>query len=210
MVRAAILDDYQNVAFKLADWSAISKDVEVKVFNSPIGGDDAVIKALQGFAIVNMMRERTPFNRKVIEGLPELKLLITTGARPLIPAIDGLLSVPYLTYEHIFDNKKLPRSMIAVGGGPISAEIAQAYQRLGSEVTVVADNFLPKEDPDVRQIMQNILEREGIQFVWGRASAVRKEGEQFVVSTGNEEACRTRSQQLPLQTISASGGGFLV
>ena len=81
MVRAAILDDYQNVALKLADWSAISKDVEVKVFNSPIGGDDAVIKALQGFAIVNMMRERTPFNRKVIEDLPELKLLITTGAR---------------------------------------------------------------------------------------------------------------------------------
>jgi phosphoglycerate dehydrogenase-like enzyme len=81
MVRAAILDDYQNVALKLADWSSISKDVEVKVFNAPLGNDDAVIKALQGFAIVNMMRERTPFLRKVIEGLPDLKLLITTGAR---------------------------------------------------------------------------------------------------------------------------------
>jgi phosphoglycerate dehydrogenase-like enzyme len=81
MVKAAILDDYQNVALKFADWSAVSKDVEVKVFNAPIGGDDAVIKALQGFTIVNMMRERTPFNRKVIEGLPDLKLLITTGGR---------------------------------------------------------------------------------------------------------------------------------
>ena len=81
MLRAAILDDYQNVALTLTDWSPISKDVEVRVFNDPIGDDDAVIKALQGFAIVNMMRERTPFNRKVIEGLPELKLLITTGAR---------------------------------------------------------------------------------------------------------------------------------
>jgi len=81
MLRAAILDDYQNVALKLADWSSISKDVETKIFTAPLGGDDAVIKALQGFAIVNMMRERTPFNRKVIEGLPELKLLITTGAR---------------------------------------------------------------------------------------------------------------------------------
>jgi D-3-phosphoglycerate dehydrogenase len=81
MLRAAILDDYQNVALKLADWSSISKDVEVKVFNAPLGNDDAVIKALQGFAIVNMMRERTPFLRKVIEGLPDLKLLITTGAR---------------------------------------------------------------------------------------------------------------------------------
>jgi phosphoglycerate dehydrogenase-like enzyme len=81
MVRAAILDDYQNVALKLADWSPIAKDVEVKVFNAPLGDDDAVIKALQGFAVINMMRERTPFNRKVIEGLPDLKLLITTGAR---------------------------------------------------------------------------------------------------------------------------------
>jgi phosphoglycerate dehydrogenase-like enzyme len=81
MLRAAILDDYQNCALKLADWSSISKDVEIEVFTKPIGDDDAVIKTLQGFAIVNMMRERTPFNRKVIEGLPELKLLITTGAR---------------------------------------------------------------------------------------------------------------------------------
>ena len=81
MLRAAILDDYQNVALKLADWSPIAKDVEVKVFTAPIGDDDAVIKTLQGFAIVNMMRERTPFLRKVIEGLPDLKLLITTGAR---------------------------------------------------------------------------------------------------------------------------------
>jgi phosphoglycerate dehydrogenase-like enzyme len=81
MIKAAILDDYQNVALKLADWSAIGKDVEVKVFNAPLGNADAVIKALQGFAVVNMMRERTPFTRKVIEGLPDLKLLITTGAR---------------------------------------------------------------------------------------------------------------------------------
>jgi phosphoglycerate dehydrogenase-like enzyme len=81
MVRAAILDDYQNVAMKFADWSAINKDVEIKVFNAPLGGPDAVIKTLQGFSIVVGMRERTPFPRKVIEALPDLKLLITTGAR---------------------------------------------------------------------------------------------------------------------------------
>ena len=81
MVRAAILDDYQNVAMKFADWSGISKDVEIKVFNAPLDGPDAVIKALQGFAIVVGMRERTPFPRKMIEALPDLKLLITTGAR---------------------------------------------------------------------------------------------------------------------------------
>ena len=81
MVRAAILDDYQNVAMAFADWSRIAKDVEIKVFNKPFGSQDEAIKALQGFAVVVGMRERTPFPRKVVEALPDLKLLITTGAR---------------------------------------------------------------------------------------------------------------------------------
>jgi D-3-phosphoglycerate dehydrogenase len=81
MVRTAILDDYQNVAMGLADWSPLAKDVEIKVFNKPFGSQDEVVKALQGFTVVVGMRERTPFPRKVIEALPDLKLLITTGAR---------------------------------------------------------------------------------------------------------------------------------
>jgi len=81
MVRVAILDDYQNVAMTLADWSAIARDVEITVFNKPFAGPDEAIKALQRFAIVVGMRERTPFPRKVIEALPDLKLLITTGAK---------------------------------------------------------------------------------------------------------------------------------
>ena len=80
-MRAAILDDYQNVAMTFADWSPIAKDVEIKVFNKPFANQDEAIKALQGFAIIVGMRERTPFPRKTIEALPALKLLITTGAR---------------------------------------------------------------------------------------------------------------------------------
>ena len=78
--RCAILDDYQNVALKLADWTKV-KEVDVKAFNQHLGGTDNVIQALKGFQIVSMMRERTPFPRAVIEALPDLKLLITTGAR---------------------------------------------------------------------------------------------------------------------------------
>jgi len=81
MVRAAILDDYQNVAMQFADWSPIAKDVEIKVFNKPFADQGEAIRALQGFAVIVGMRERTPFPRKVIEALPDLKLLITTGAR---------------------------------------------------------------------------------------------------------------------------------
>src|SRR4029078_5574792 len=81
MVRAAILDDYQNVAMGFADWAPIAKDVEIKRFNKPFGSQDEAIKALQGFAVVVGMRERTPFPRKVVAALRDLKLLCTTGAR---------------------------------------------------------------------------------------------------------------------------------
>ena len=81
MIRAAILDDYQNVALSFADWSPIAGDVEIKVFNQPFKSRDEAIRALQGFAVIVGMRERTPFPRAVIEALPDLKLLITTGAR---------------------------------------------------------------------------------------------------------------------------------
>ena len=80
-VRCAILDDYQNVALKVADWSKVKGDVEIKVFNEHLGGPDNVIAALKDFAIVVAMRERTGFPRQVIEALPDLKLLITTGMR---------------------------------------------------------------------------------------------------------------------------------
>jgi phosphoglycerate dehydrogenase-like enzyme len=77
----AILDDYQNVALALADWSKVNGDVEIKVFNEHLGSQDKFIAALKGFAIVCAMRERTAFPRAVIEALPDLKLLITTGMR---------------------------------------------------------------------------------------------------------------------------------
>jgi D-3-phosphoglycerate dehydrogenase len=80
-VRCAILDDYQNVALKIGDWSKLKGDVDFKVFNAHLGGPDKVIAALQDFAIVVAMRERTGFPKQVIEALPNLKLLITTGAR---------------------------------------------------------------------------------------------------------------------------------
>jgi phosphoglycerate dehydrogenase-like enzyme len=80
--RFAILDDYQNVALHMADWSPIRGEVDIKVFHEPLGDLDNVTGVLGGCAIVCLMRERTPFPRRAFEALaPHLKLLITTGAR---------------------------------------------------------------------------------------------------------------------------------
>jgi phosphoglycerate dehydrogenase-like enzyme len=79
--RCAILDDYQNVALQMADWSKLAGEVEFTVFNAPLGGPDEVVRTLQGFDMVVLMRERTAFPRRLIEALPDLKLLISTGRR---------------------------------------------------------------------------------------------------------------------------------
>ena len=78
--RLAILDDYQDVAHGFADWAALEQDgVSVTVFREPFASQEALVAALAGVQIVIAMRERTPFPRSVLEKLPGLKLLVTTG-----------------------------------------------------------------------------------------------------------------------------------
>ena len=81
VLRCAILDDYQNVALSSADWSKVSGDVEIRVFNAHLGSAEQVVAELKDFAIICAMRERTVFPRAVIEALPSLKVLITSGMR---------------------------------------------------------------------------------------------------------------------------------
>jgi phosphoglycerate dehydrogenase-like enzyme len=80
-LRCAILDDYLNVALKLADWSRIGDRVEVTVFDEPFASTETTASALKDFEIILAMRERTPFPRALLAALPKLKLLITSGMR---------------------------------------------------------------------------------------------------------------------------------
>ena len=85
-MKLAILDDYQGVALEAADWSSIAPAVAIFVFDEHLGDSDAVVRALGEFDIIVAMRERTPFPQYVLERLPKLRLLVTTGMRNL--AID--------------------------------------------------------------------------------------------------------------------------
>jgi D-3-phosphoglycerate dehydrogenase len=80
-LRCAILDDYFNLALKVADWSKIEDRVDVTVFNQPFSSQEATASALKDFEIVCAMRERTAFPRAMFDALPKLKLLITSGMR---------------------------------------------------------------------------------------------------------------------------------
>ena len=79
--KIAVLDDYQNVALSLADWSALDARATVTVFNDHLSDPDAVVERLQPFDIVCVMRERTPMTRAIVERLPKLRLIASTGGR---------------------------------------------------------------------------------------------------------------------------------
>jgi phosphoglycerate dehydrogenase-like enzyme len=81
MIRIAILDDYQNVSLQMADWSPLSGRAEITVFNDHLSDLDDVVARLLPFDVVCVMRERTPLPRSVIERLPQLKLIASTGRR---------------------------------------------------------------------------------------------------------------------------------
>jgi pyruvate/2-oxoglutarate dehydrogenase complex dihydrolipoamide dehydrogenase (E3) component len=90
-------------------------------------------------------------------------VIICTGARPRLPQIRGFSEVPYLTYETVFDLEKLPEKFVVMGGGPIGIEMAQAFLRLGSEVTIVHSRprLIPKDEPEASAVLAQCLQAEG-------------------------------------------------
>jgi len=80
-LQGAILDDYQDVAMTVVDWTPVTRDVTFNVFTESLGGREQVVTALKDCEVVCLMRERTPFGKDVIDALPKLKLIVTSGMR---------------------------------------------------------------------------------------------------------------------------------
>ncbi len=85
-VRVAVLDDYQNVALQMADWSVVTERADVTVFNDHLADQDQLVARLAPFDVVFVMRERTPLPRSIIERLPKLRMIASTG--PFNASID--------------------------------------------------------------------------------------------------------------------------
>ena len=114
------------------------------------------------------------------------KLLVATGARPAIPPIPGLEESVYLTYETLWSMTELPDMLLVIGGGPIGCELAQAFNRLGSDVLLLeaADRILPNEEPEASEALDTIMSREGVNLRASESiSSVGRDGEQFRIVT---------------------------
>ena len=115
------------------------------------------------------------------------KACIATGARAAALPIQGLAEAGYLTNETVFSLTELPRRLAVIGAGPIGCELAQAFARFGSEVTLIEaeTQILIREDRDAAQRIERALIRDGIRIhCCGKTAAVRKDGEEKVLEIG--------------------------
>ncbi len=119
-------------------------------------------------------------------------IVLATGAEPFVPAIDGLDQVDYLTSDTLWGLESLPERLLVLGGGPIGCELAQAFARLGSKVTIVeqAERLLPREDREAGGLLEEHLIAEGVNVATGaRASRVERDsrGRRMICATENNE-----------------------
>jgi pyruvate/2-oxoglutarate dehydrogenase complex dihydrolipoamide dehydrogenase (E3) component len=118
------------------------------------------------------------------EGLEADRIVINTGGRAIIPAMPGLDRVSYFTNSTMMEVDFLPDHLLIVGGSYIGLEFAQAYRRFGARVTVVemADRLIAREDPDVSEAVQEILEAEGVEVrLNAKCLAVQHDGDGIVM-----------------------------
>lgn len=127
-------------------------------------------------------------------------VIINVGARPAVPPIDGLASVPWLDNRRVMELREAPKHLVVLGGGYIGCELAQMFRRFGSDVTVVdhAEHLLDREDPEISDEVERVFRREGIVLRLG--STVRSVGTESGVVLKLEEGEPVRGSHLLVAT----------
>jgi len=150
------------------DWPAVRAYVD-EVIDRIRGGDGEQNLRDQG---ITLIKERGKFldGNTVQAGRRRIsadRFLVATGARPSVPPIEGLDTVGYITSQDAVELDRLPGSVVIVGAGLIGVEFAQIFARLGVEVTLVGnrEHILPREEPELRDALLRILQREGVRWV---------------------------------------------
>jgi phosphoglycerate dehydrogenase-like enzyme len=144
-LRIAVLDDYQGVALTLADWSAVTARARVVVFNDHLTDADAIVQRLLPFDVVCVMRERTPLSRNIIERLPTLKLIASTGKRnasiDTVAAAERGITVVHTSYTST-PTIELTWALILAGARHVVSE--NASLRAGGWQRAVGDDLADK------------------------------------------------------------------
>jgi pyruvate/2-oxoglutarate dehydrogenase complex dihydrolipoamide dehydrogenase (E3) component len=144
---------------------------------------------------VRVIKEHARFvsDREIEAGGVRVKarrFVVATGSRAAAPPIPGLSDIHYMTNESVFDMTELPRRLAVIGGGPIGIEMAQAFARLGSEVTVLERfTILPKDEPEAVAVVRKALLAEGVKLCENiEIAGVAKDGEEIAITGTHDGA----------------------
>ena len=125
-----------------------------------------------------------------VQILSASKFIINTGGRPMIPAVPGVENNRFVfTSETMMENETLPRRLTIIGGGYIGLEFASMYARFGSKVTILQHSsvFLPKEDRDIAEAVENVLKSYGVSVITGADLKEIREGTAVYIKNGEED-----------------------
>jgi pyruvate/2-oxoglutarate dehydrogenase complex dihydrolipoamide dehydrogenase (E3) component len=135
--------------------------------------EDAAALAIDGIDVVDGYATFTSPTSIAVDGrtIRSDRFVVATGAKPSVPPIPGLRELGPLTSESLFGLRDQPASLVVLGGGPIGCEMAQAFARLGTTVTLVEalDRLLPREEPEASEVIREVLSGEGIDVRVGHA-----------------------------------------
>ncbi|MDE5444841.1 bifunctional organomercurial lyase/mercury(II) reductase MerBA [Bradyrhizobium sp. CSA207] len=186
LIRAAESLHNARVAARFA---GISAGAAVTDWRATVRQKDALVMQLRQAKYINLLRAYNGIGyregpARLVDGgveadgarIPAGKIIIATGARPAVPAIPGIATVPYLTSTTALDLEELPRSLLVIGGGYIGAELAQMFARAGVKVTLVCrTRLLPEAEPEIGEALTGYFDGEGITVISGIAyCAIRK------------------------------------
>ena len=134
-------------------------------------------------------------NNKTSQKIKGRKIVISTGARPLIPPIEGLNKVPYVTSTEALRQTKLPKSMIIVGGGYIGAELGHFYASLGTKITLIQRNklLIPREDKDIATLFTRLWQKQYNVITSATAKKVKYKNKKIIVTIKKSNKIKTIS-----------------
>ena len=186
LIRAAETLHNARVAGRFA---GIAAEAELTDWRGTVRQKDALVSELREAKYTNLLPAYNGIAyregpARLVEGGVEVdgarisaaRIIIATGARPAVPAIPGIETVPYLTSTTALDLGELPRSLLVIGGGYIGAELAQMFARTGVKVTLVCrSRLLPKAEPEISAALTRYFEDEGMTAASGVAyRAIRR------------------------------------
>lgn len=192
----------------LGDFDAVMR--RMREIRARISHEDSAERYSEEFGIDVYLGEArfTGEGRVEVAGqvLEYKKAVIATGARAVAPPIEGLAEAGYLDNETVFSLTERPARIAVIGAGPIGCELAQSFQRLGSEVHVLErmDQILTREDPDAAKIVQDVMVREGVEMIFGCGiERVERRGEERVLHLSCPE---TGTRELVVDEILVGAG----